>query len=172
MDRGKQPLIMGEWTTVHKKPNKEKAEANSKKGFVPAQQPYYPNQGYYVSYPMVNQPPGSNILNYPMVNQPMGNTFSLTPNKVSQLQWSQNPNSVSQTSYAEVIKGAENLLNQQQIQELKDLSKIKDFYNPGLSPEFYNFINEIWKTHISNQRANFRRALTRFSLFLVEKKNN
>ena len=99
----------------------------------------------------------------------MGNTFSLTPNTVSQLQWSQNPNSVSQTSYAEVIKGAENLLNQQQIQELKDLSKIKDFYNPGLSPEIYDFINEIWKTHVSQQRANFRRALTRFSLFLVEK---
>ena len=88
MNRGKQPLkeIVGEWTTVHKKPNKGKAESNSKKGFEPAQKPFYPNQGYYVSYPMVNQPFGTNVLNYPMVNQPMGNTFSLTPNTVSQLQ--------------------------------------------------------------------------------------
>ncbi|MFQ6629982.1 hypothetical protein Gotur_006954, partial [Gossypium turneri] len=143
MDRGKKPLhqeIVGEWTT-----------------------------GYYVSYPMVNKPIGANVLNYPMVNQTMGNTFSLTPDTVSQFQWSQNPNSVSQTSYAEVIKGAENLLKQQQIEEEKELSKIKDFYNPGLLPEIYDFINEIWKTHVSQQRANFRRALSRFSLFLVEK---
>ncbi|MFQ6637995.1 hypothetical protein Gotur_012734, partial [Gossypium turneri] len=62
-----------------------------------------------------------------------------------------------------MIKGSENLLKQQQSQE------IKDFYNPGLPIELYNFINEIWKTHISEQRANFRRALTKFSQFLVEK---
>ncbi|MFQ6639967.1 hypothetical protein Gotur_016369 [Gossypium turneri] len=54
MDRGKKSLqeIVGEWTTVHKKSNKGKAVSNSKKGFVPAQIPFYPNQGYYVSYPM------------------------------------------------------------------------------------------------------------------------
>ncbi|MFQ6631953.1 hypothetical protein Gotur_008655 [Gossypium turneri] len=58
MDRGKKPLhqeIVGEWTTVHKKPNKGKAESNSKKGFVHAQKPYYSNQGYYVQYPMPYQ---------------------------------------------------------------------------------------------------------------------
>ncbi|MFQ6622252.1 hypothetical protein Gotur_003127 [Gossypium turneri] len=78
MDRGKNPLkeTVGEWTTVHRKPNKGKAESNSKKGFVPAQIPFYPNQGYYVSYPMVNQPLGPNVLKNPMVNQPVGNSFS------------------------------------------------------------------------------------------------
>ncbi|MFQ6652330.1 hypothetical protein Gotur_024256 [Gossypium turneri] len=84
MDRGKQPLkeIVGEWTTVHRKPNKGKAESNSKKGFVPAQIPFYPNQGYYVSYPMVNQPIGTNILNHPMVNQPIGTSFSNMPYQI------------------------------------------------------------------------------------------
>ncbi|MFQ6666667.1 hypothetical protein Gotur_032941 [Gossypium turneri] len=68
-----------------------------------------------------------------------------------------------------MIKRSDDLLKQQQIEEEKDLSKIKDFYNPGLPPEIYGFINEIWKTHVSEQRANFRRALTKFSQFLVEK---
>ncbi|MFQ6652331.1 hypothetical protein Gotur_024256 [Gossypium turneri] len=120
MDRGKQPLkeIVGEWTT-----------------------------GYYVSYPMVNQPIGTNILNHPMVNQPIGTSFS---NMVYQSPMSQDMNLASQTSYAEIIKGSENLLNKQQIEEEKELSKIKYFYNSGLSPENYDFINEIRKTHISN----------------------
>ncbi|MFQ6640754.1 hypothetical protein Gotur_014348 [Gossypium turneri] len=52
MDRGKKPLQPGEWITVHKKSNKGNAATNSKKGFVPAQISFYPNQGYYVSYPM------------------------------------------------------------------------------------------------------------------------
>ncbi|MFQ6633654.1 hypothetical protein Gotur_010300 [Gossypium turneri] len=78
-----------------------------------------------------------------MVNQPIGNISSLTQKKVSQSQWSQNQNLAAQTSYAEIIMGAENLLKQQQIQEIKDLSKIKDFYNTGISLEFYSFINEI-----------------------------
>ncbi|MFQ6622253.1 hypothetical protein Gotur_003127 [Gossypium turneri] len=139
MDRGKNPLkeTVGEWTT-----------------------------GYYVSYPMVNQPLGPNVLKNPMVNQPVGNSFS---NMVYQSPMSQDLNLASQTSYAEIIKVLQNLLKKQQIEEEKEISKIKDSYNPGLSPENYDFINEIWKTHISNQRANFRRALTRFSLFLVEK---
>ncbi|MFQ6623860.1 hypothetical protein Gotur_003910, partial [Gossypium turneri] len=119
MDRGKKPLqeIVSEWTTVHKKPNKGKAESNSTKGFVPAQIPFYPNQGYYVSYPMVNQPVGTKVLKYPMVNQPVGNISSLTPKKVSQSQWSQDQNLASQTSYAEIIMEVENLLKQQKIQE-------------------------------------------------------
>ncbi|MFQ6653637.1 hypothetical protein Gotur_024932 [Gossypium turneri] len=142
MDRGKKPLheeIVGEWTT-----------------------------GYYVQYPMVNQPIGTNVLNYPMVNQPIGIFFS---NMVYQSPMSQDMNLASQTSFVEIIKSSENLLKQQQIEEEKELSKTKDFYNPGLSLEFYDFINEIWKTHISNQRANFQRAFTKFSLFLVEKNN-
>ncbi|MFQ6652424.1 hypothetical protein Gotur_024297, partial [Gossypium turneri] len=104
MDRGKKPLhqeIVGEWTIVHKKPNKGKAESNSKKRFVPAQKPYYPNQEYYVQYPMVNQPIGTNILNYPMVNQPIGTSFS---NMVYQSPMSPDMNLASQTSFAEIIK--------------------------------------------------------------------
>ncbi|KAK8304135.1 hypothetical protein V6Z12_D04G200700 [Gossypium hirsutum] len=99
-----------------------------------------------------------------MVNQPIGTYFSLTPNQVCQSPMSQDRYLVSQTSYAEVIKGKENLLKKQQVEEYKEISKIKDFYNPGLSPKFYDFINEMWKTHISNQRANFRRALLKKQL--------
>ncbi|KAH1128913.1 hypothetical protein J1N35_000291 [Gossypium stocksii] len=148
MDRGKKPL-MGEWNTVHK-PNKGKI-TKSNQGFVPMppQVPFYPNQGYYVPYPMVRPP--------------IGSQFSLTPNPVCQSQWSQDPNSAFQTSYAEIIKGAENFLSQQ------SLSEINDFYNPGLPLEYYNYMNKIWKTHVLEQRANFRRALTNFSQFLVEK---
>ncbi|KAH1047620.1 hypothetical protein J1N35_038404 [Gossypium stocksii] len=59
MDRGKKPL-MGEWNTVHKKPNKGKL-TKSNQGFVPmpTQVSFYPNQGYYVPYPMVRPPIGS-----------------------------------------------------------------------------------------------------------------
>ncbi|KAH1057397.1 hypothetical protein J1N35_035462, partial [Gossypium stocksii] len=68
MDRGKKPL-MGEWNTDHKKPNKGKV-TKSNQGFVPmpTQLPFYPNQGYYVPYPMVRSP--------------IGSQFSLTPKPV------------------------------------------------------------------------------------------
>ncbi|KAH1039074.1 hypothetical protein J1N35_040817, partial [Gossypium stocksii] len=71
MDRGKKPL-MGEWNVVHKKPNKGKV-TKSNKGFVPipTQEPFYPNQGYYVQYPMVRSPNGTQ--------------FSLTPKKAQYL---------------------------------------------------------------------------------------
>ncbi|MFQ6637996.1 hypothetical protein Gotur_012735, partial [Gossypium turneri] len=147
----KKPLEkVGEWTIVHKSPNKRKT-TNSNQGCVtiPAQAPFYPNQGYYVPLPIVRQPVGTHL--------------SLTQKTISQFSWSQDPNSAFQASYAKMIKGAENLLKQQQIQE------INFFYNTGLPIELYNFINEIWKTHISYQRANFRRALTKFSQFLIEK---
>ncbi|MFQ6626204.1 hypothetical protein Gotur_005004 [Gossypium turneri] len=63
MDRGKKPLEkFGEWTTVHKRPNKGKT-TNLNQGFVtvPAQAPFYPNQGYYIHYPMVRQPVGTHL---------------------------------------------------------------------------------------------------------------
>lgn len=53
MDRGKKPLQAGEWTIVLKEPNKRKAATNSKQKIVLAQIPFYPNEGYYLSYPMV-----------------------------------------------------------------------------------------------------------------------
>ncbi|MFQ6668478.1 hypothetical protein Gotur_034113 [Gossypium turneri] len=84
-----------------RKPNKGIAATNSKKGFVPAQIPFYPNQEYYEPYPMVNQPIGTNVLNYPMVNQPIGTSFS---NIVYQSPMSQDLNLASHTSYAEIIK--------------------------------------------------------------------
>ncbi|KAK8708695.1 hypothetical protein V6N13_059733 [Hibiscus sabdariffa] len=52
-------------------------------------------------------------------------------------QWSQNPNSAYQASYAEITKKAEELLKPQHSQE------IKDFYNPGLDLDLYNLINEL-----------------------------
>ncbi|MFQ6635163.1 hypothetical protein Gotur_010538 [Gossypium turneri] len=63
MDRGKKPLEkVGEWTTIHKRPNKGKT-TNSNQGFVtiPVQTPFYPNQVYYVPYPMVRQPVGTHL---------------------------------------------------------------------------------------------------------------
>ncbi|MFQ6644833.1 hypothetical protein Gotur_019545, partial [Gossypium turneri] len=124
MDRGNKPLEkVGEWTTVHKRLNKGKT-INPNQGFVtlPAQISFYPNQGYYILYPMVRQPVGTHL--------------SFTLKMVSQFPWSQDPNSGYQANYAEIIKGVENLLKTQQIQE------IKYFYNPGLPLELYNFINE------------------------------
>ncbi|KAA3485339.1 RNA-directed DNA polymerase-like protein [Gossypium australe] len=62
MDRGKQPLKENDgWRTVHKKPNKGKSPMSPKQGFIaaPSQVQFYPNQGYYVPYPMVNQPFGT-----------------------------------------------------------------------------------------------------------------
>lgn len=169
MDRNKKPLEqVGEWTTVHKKPNKGK-QINPNQGFTPNQgltpnqgftpilTGFYPNEGYYVPYPMVRQPTGSpSSYASRMVNE-------YPSKRIIQSPWSQDPNSAYQASYSEVIKGAENLLKQQQIPEIKDI------YNPGLPSEIYKYINEIWKTHILEQRANFRRALTKFSQFLVEK---
>ena len=69
MDRGKKPLkaIVGEWTTIHKKPNKGMIATNSKKEFVSVKILFYTKQGYYKSYPMVNQP--------------IGTSFSLTPKR-------------------------------------------------------------------------------------------
>ncbi|MFQ6653642.1 hypothetical protein Gotur_024936, partial [Gossypium turneri] len=100
----KKPLEkVGEWTTVHKRPNKGKT-TNSNQGFVtiPVQAPFYPNQGYYVSYPTVRQPVGIHL--------------SLTPKIVSQLPWSQDPNSTFQARIDFMTK-AQYLL-QQEIYEL------------------------------------------------------
>ncbi|MFQ6645516.1 hypothetical protein Gotur_020400 [Gossypium turneri] len=98
MDRGKQPLEkVSEWTTVHKRPNKGNTfkSINLNQGFVtiPSQVSFYSNQRYYIPYPMVRQP--------------FGTQLSFTPQPVSQLPWSQDPNSAYQANYAEIIKGAE-----------------------------------------------------------------
>ncbi|MFQ6665101.1 hypothetical protein Gotur_031966, partial [Gossypium turneri] len=93
-DRGKKKPLekVGEWTIIHKRPNKGKI-ANSNQVFVNilVQESFYPNQGYYVPYPMVRQP-------------------VLSSNTLSQLPWSQDPNSAFQASYAEMIKRVENFL--------------------------------------------------------------
>ncbi|MFQ6643099.1 hypothetical protein Gotur_017541 [Gossypium turneri] len=99
MDRGKKALEkVGEWTTIHKKPNKGKI-INSNQEFVtiPAQAPFYPNQGYYVSYPMVRQP--------------VGTYLSLRPKMVSQFPWSQ-PNSAFQVRI-DLMTKAQYLLQQE-----------------------------------------------------------
>ncbi|MFQ6659437.1 hypothetical protein Gotur_028337 [Gossypium turneri] len=46
----------------HKRPNKGKT-TNLNQGFVmiPAQASFYPNQGYYIPYPMVRQPVGTHL---------------------------------------------------------------------------------------------------------------
>ncbi|MFQ6623948.1 hypothetical protein Gotur_003357 [Gossypium turneri] len=60
---------------------------------IPSQVSLYLNQGYFISYPIVRQAVGTQL------------SFTLQP--VSQLPWSQDPNSAYQVSYAEIIKGAE-----------------------------------------------------------------
>ncbi|MFQ6623911.1 hypothetical protein Gotur_003463 [Gossypium turneri] len=124
--------------TVRKRPNKRNTfkSTNPNQGFVtiPSQISFYPNQGYYIPYPMVRHP--------------IGTLLSFIPQPLSQLPWSQDPNSEYQVSYAEIIKGvekfcaSENSLKPQQIQEIKYI------YNPGLPSELYNFINEIYKSNI------------------------
>ncbi|MFQ6667902.1 hypothetical protein Gotur_033763, partial [Gossypium turneri] len=84
IDRGKKTLEkVGEWTTVHKRPNKGKTfkSANPNQGFVtiPSQVSFYPNQGYYIPYQMVRQLVRTHL--------------SFTPQPVSQFPWSQDPNS-------------------------------------------------------------------------------
>ncbi|KAK5785866.1 hypothetical protein PVK06_040487 [Gossypium arboreum] len=67
MDRGKKRLEqVGEWTTVHKKPNKGKS-ITPNQGFIkPSLQPsFYSNQGYYIPYPMVKAPVGSQLFSTP-----------------------------------------------------------------------------------------------------------
>ncbi|KAK8669958.1 hypothetical protein V6N13_104725 [Hibiscus sabdariffa] len=140
MDRGKKPLeTVGEWTTIPKKPNKGiQRPQYPNQGFVqvPTSVMYYPNSGYYVPYPTVRQPIG----NMPQIATPL----AVNPLPCSQnSQWSQNPKSTYQASYAEIIKKAEELLKPQHSQE------IKDFYNPGLELDLYNLINEVWKSHIT-----------------------
>ncbi|MFQ6641049.1 hypothetical protein Gotur_014555 [Gossypium turneri] len=97
MDRVKQPLEkVGEWTTAHKRLNKVNTfkSINPNQGFVtiPSQVSFYPNQGYYIPYQMVRQSVGTQL--------------SFTPQPVSPLPWSQDPNSAYQANYAEIIKGA------------------------------------------------------------------
>ncbi|MFQ6643078.1 hypothetical protein Gotur_017123 [Gossypium turneri] len=68
---------------------------NPHQGFmtIPSQVSFYPNQGYYIPYPMIRQP--------------IGNKLSFTPQLVSQFSWSQDPNLAYQASYTEIIKRAE-----------------------------------------------------------------
>ncbi|KAK5811677.1 hypothetical protein PVK06_027032 [Gossypium arboreum] len=70
MDRGKKPLEqVGEWTTVHKKPNKGKS-ITPNQGFIKSspQPSFYSNQGYYISYPMVRPPVGSQLYSTPGID--------------------------------------------------------------------------------------------------------
>ncbi|KAG8482542.1 hypothetical protein CXB51_024273 [Gossypium anomalum] len=62
--------------------------------------------------------------------------------QTSQFPWSQDPNSAFQASYSEVIKGAEDLLKQQQI-----FPEVKDFYNPAAKENKEHLTKTIDKCH-------------------------
>ena len=95
----------------------------------------------------------SNQSSFPRLPQIMGNQ----PNV---------PVYVMPVSYKQMAEMSQSF-NQMNFQNHPETNQeIKDFYNPGLNPKTYHLLNNIWKTHCLNQKAEFRRSMSQLAEFL------
>lgn len=48
---------------------------------------------------------------------------------------------------------------------------IQPFFNPCLSSESYSLINEVWNTHLTNQRKDFRKVMTALAQYMFKEED-
>lgn len=145
MDKGKQPF-QGDWVSVAKKAKEPQAKFYVV--FSGHQPGIYTN--WYECQQQTNGVSGSCFQSFDTLAKARrayyGTPPTITPNR-----------QFARTPPVDILQTSK-----------QDESEVKDFFNPGIDQKIYSELNGVWKNHIVDNKAKFRKHMSSLALNLAE----